>query len=121
LRMKVIMGRRVPVASPDEGYYQLLRAILPDVELEVADQGLLKRSLDALISELAPADQDVVKLRFGLLNGAWETLQRIGDKMGVTRERVRQLERRALRRLKHPARRGKLAEFVLTREDADEQ
>lgn len=96
--------------SKRRAYYQLLREVFPGTELAVTNPGALNPLLDSFISDLALNDQQVVKLRFGLADGKKKTLEQIGDVLGVTRERIRQIERRALRRLKHPARANKYME-----------
>ncbi len=70
---------------------------------DTATGNLLREHLEKLFGALPPRELLVLKMRFGLLDGQTQTLQEIGLKLGVTRERVRQIEARALRRLRHPA------------------
>ena len=69
---------------------------------ETASHNLLKEQLDAVLDTLPPREVRVLQLRYGLLDGKTCTLEEVGRKMGVTRERVRQIEAQALRRLRHP-------------------
>ena len=69
---------------------------------ETASHNLLKEQLDAVLGTLPPREVRVLQLRYGLLDGKTCTLEEVGRKMGVTRERVRQIEAQALRRLRHP-------------------
>ncbi len=69
---------------------------------EVTDQHLLQESIDELLNELTPRQAHILRLRFGLGGGEQHTLQEIADRFGLSRERIRQLEKTALRRLRHP-------------------
>lgn len=69
---------------------------------DTASHNLLKEQLDAVLGTLPPREVRVLQLRYGLLDGKTCTLEEVGRKMGVTRERVRQIEAQALRRLRHP-------------------
>ena len=66
----------------------------------------------ALIQTLSPREQDVIRLRFGLDDGRPKTLEEIGNRFSVTRERIRQIESRALHKLRQPYRNHKLKEFI---------
>ena len=83
----------------------------PDPE-EVAAQLLLRRDLDELLEELPPREMRVLQLRYGLDGGDPMTLKEVGRKMGITRERVRQVEAKAIRKLQHPVRARKLEGFM---------
>jgi RNA polymerase primary sigma factor len=78
---------------------------------EAADQRLLKERITELLCSLAPRDREVLELRFGLRDGRPHTLDDVAQLLGVTRERVRQLEARGLSKLRQPGRRERLAEF----------
>ena len=84
-------------------------AILPDVV--VADQ-LLKEQVAKILNSLEGREERVLRLRFGLDDGRPRTLEEVGKEFGLTRERIRQIESHALRKLRHPSRSRKLREFV---------
>ena len=73
---------------------------------------LLKEQIDDVLSTLSPRERQVIRLRFGLKDGRSLTLEEIGAKFNVTRERIRQIEAKALRRLRHPSRSRKLKEYL---------
>ncbi len=79
---------------------------------ETANFNLLKNHLAEVLDSLPPREVRILQLRYGLLNGQAYTLEEVGRKMGVTRERVRQIEAQALSRLRHPAIRRKLREYL---------
>jgi RNA polymerase primary sigma factor len=79
---------------------------------ETATYNLLKEHLDTVLNGLPPREVRILQLRYGLLDGQAYTLEEVGRKMGVTRERVRQIEAQALSRLRHPAIRRKLREYL---------
>ena len=71
----------------------------------------LKESLREVLSTLTEREENVIRMRFGLDNGQPMTLEEVGQKCGVTRERIRQIEAKAIRKLKHPTRLNKLASY----------
>ena len=75
---------------------------------EAAAQAMLKEQLDSVLATLTPREEKVLKLRFGLEDGRPRTLEEVGDEFEVTRERIRQIEAKALRKLRHPSRSKKL-------------
>ena len=79
---------------------------------ETATYNLLREHLDSVLNALPPREVRILQLRYGLLDGQAYTLEEVGRKMGVTRERVRQIEAQALSRLRHPAIRRKLREYL---------
>ncbi|HPL81351.1 MAG TPA: sigma-70 family RNA polymerase sigma factor [Anaerolineaceae bacterium] len=79
---------------------------------ELATLNLLKEHLDEVLEELPPREVRILQLRYGLLDGQAYTLEEVGRKMGVTRERVRQIEAQALTRLRHPSVRRKLRDYL---------
>ncbi len=83
--------------------------VAPD---ETATYNLLREHLDSVLNGLPPREVRILQLRYGLLDGQAYTLEEVGRKMGVTRERVRQIEAQALSRLRHPAIRRKLREYL---------
>ena len=80
--------------------------------MEVATQNLLREQLLAVIDTLTPREQQVIRERYGLMDGKAKTLEEVGKEFRVTRERIRQIEAKALRKLKHPNRSKKLLDFV---------
>lgn len=73
---------------------------------------LLKEQLEEVLETLTPREKRVLRLRFGLDDGRARTLEEVGQSFGVTRERIRQIEAKALRKLRHPSRRRKLRDFL---------
>ena len=65
-----------------------------------------------VLDTLAPREEKVLKLRFGLEDGRARTLEEVGKEFNVTRERIRQIEAKALRKLRHPSRSRKLRDFL---------
>ncbi len=80
--------------------------------MESASQSLLREQLLAVIDTLTPREQEVIRQRYGLMDGKQKTLEEVGREFSVTRERIRQIEAKALRKLKHPNRSKRLADFV---------
>ena len=79
---------------------------------DAASHQLLKEQMDAIIRSLPPREGRILQLRFGLKDGRSHTLEEVGRKFGVTRERIRQIEAKALRRLRHPSRSRKLKDYL---------
>ena len=79
---------------------------------EVASFTLLKEQLVEVLSTLTPREEKVLKLRFGIEDGRTRTLEEVGREFNVTRERIRQIEAKALRKLRHPSRSKKLKDFL---------
>ena len=79
---------------------------------EVASLSLLKEQLDEVLSTLTDREAKVLRLRFGLDDGRPRTLEEVGQRFQVTRERIRQIEAKALRKLRHPTRSKKLKDFL---------
>ncbi len=73
---------------------------------------LLREEVEAVLSTLTPREARILRLRFGLQNGECYTLEEVGQKFGLTRERIRQIEGKALRRLRHPRRSRRLRSFL---------
>lgn len=80
--------------------------------IEAASKQLLKDHLDEILSTLSEREAKVLILRFGLDGGDQKTLEDVGKVFGVTRERIRQIEAKALRKLRHPSRRRKLQDYL---------
>ncbi len=79
---------------------------------DAASNTLLKEQLSAVLSTLTPREAKVLRLRFGLDDGRSRTLEEVGEEFNVTRERIRQIEAKALRKLRHPSRSKKLKDFL---------
>lgn len=84
-------------------------AVAPD---EAANFSMLKEQLNQVLSTLSDREKKVLELRFGLNDGTPRTLEEVGKEFEVTRERIRQIEAKALRKLKHPSRSQKLKDFL---------
>ena len=74
---------------------------------------ILKEEIKSVLETLQPREQQVLELRFGLIDGTSYTLEEVGKKFNVTRERIRQIEAKALRKLRHPSRAKKLKDFLV--------
>ena len=79
---------------------------------EAASFFLLREQLDDVLNTLTPREKKVLQLRFGLNDGRSRTLEEVGNVFGVTRERIRQIEAKALRKLRHPSRSKKLKDYL---------
>ena len=79
---------------------------------EAASHTLLKEQLSDVLQTLTPREEKVLRLRFGLEDGRSRTLEEVGKEFNVTRERIRQIEAKALRKLRHPSRSKKLKDFL---------
>ncbi|NMB16478.1 MAG: RNA polymerase sigma factor RpoD [Firmicutes bacterium] len=79
---------------------------------DVASFVMLKEQLEEVLESLTPREEKVLRLRFGLDDGRARTLEEVGQVFGVTRERIRQIEAKALRKLRHPSRSKKLKDFL---------
>ena len=82
------------------------------VPAEAASQTLLKEQLADVLKTLTPREEKVLRLRFGIEDGHTRTLEEVGKEFNVTRERIRQIEAKALRKLRHPSRSKKLKDFL---------
>ena len=82
------------------------------IPAEAASQTLLKEQLADVLKTLTPREEKVLRLRFGLEDGRPRTLEEVGKEFNVTRERIRQIEAKALRKLRHPSRSKKLRDFL---------
>ena len=86
------------------------RNTLPPVD--AASKQLLKEQIEEVLTALTPREQRVLRLRFGLEDGRSRTLEEVGQEFNVTRERIRQIEAKALRKLRHPSRSRKLKDYL---------
>ena len=79
---------------------------------EAASYTLLREQLEEVLTTLTPREEQVLRMRFGLTDGKAHTLEEVGKQFDVTRERIRQIESKALRKLRHPSRSKKLRDFL---------
>ena len=79
---------------------------------EYATNEILKEEIKSVLGTLQKREQEVLELRFGLIDGTSHTLEEVGKRFNVTRERIRQIEAKALRKLRHPSRAKKLKDFL---------
>ena len=102
-----------PIGEEEDSH---LGDFIPDddapIPAEAASQTLLKEQLADVLKTLTPREEKVLRLRFGLEDGRPRTLEEVGKEFNVTRERIRQIEATALRKLRHPSRSRKLRDFL---------
>jgi len=107
------LSLETPVGEEEDSY---LGDFIEDVEtvapVDAASRSLLREELDQTLSSLTPREVRILQLRFGLVDGYSYTLEEVGRKFGVTRERIRQIEAQALGRLRHPSRSRKLRDYL---------
>ena len=102
-----------PIGEEEDSH---LGDFIPDEDAsepsEAASFTLLKEQLTTVLSTLTPREEKVLRLRFGIEDGRTRTLEEVGKEFNVTRERIRQIEAKALRKLRHPSRSKKLRDFL---------
>ena len=102
-----------PIGEEEDSH---IGAFIPDTETQspadAAAYTLLKEQFANVLATLTPREARVLRLRFGLDNGQMRTLEEVGKEFNVTRERIRQIEAKALRKLRHPSRSKKLKDFL---------
>ncbi len=102
-----------PIGEEEDSH---LGDFIPDQDAkapaDAAASAMLREQLFEVLETLSPREQEVLKLRFGLVDGRPRTLEEVGRAFKVTRERIRQIEAKALRKLKHPSRSRKLRDFL---------
>jgi len=102
-----------PIGEEEDSH---LGDFIPDEDAsepsEAASFSLLKEQLMEVLDTLTPREKKVLELRFGIIDGRTRTLEEVGKEFNVTRERIRQIEAKALRKLRHPSRSKKLRDFL---------
>ena len=102
-----------PIGEEEDSH---LADFIPDEDApspaDAASHTLLKEQLSNVLGTLTPREEKVLRLRFGLEDGRSRTLEEVGKEFNVTRERIRQIEAKALRKLRHPSRSKKLKDFL---------
>ena len=102
-----------PIGEEEDSH---LGDFIPDEDVsepsEAASFSLLREQLEEVLDTLAPREKKVLELRFGIVDGRTRTLEEVGKEFNVTRERIRQIEAKALRKLRHPSRSKKLRDFL---------
>ncbi len=102
-----------PIGEEEDSH---LGDFIPDDDVpapaDAASHSLLKEQLSNVLGSLTPREEMVLRLRFGLEDGRTRTLEEVGKEFNVTRERIRQIEAKALRKLRHPSRSKKLKDFL---------
>jgi RNA polymerase primary sigma factor len=102
-----------PVGDEDDSHLgDFIEDKLAPAPLEEASMAMLRLEVEHVLDTLTPRERRVLQLRFGLIGGHQRTLEEVGKRFGVTRERIRQIESKALRKLRHPARSGRLSDFI---------
>jgi RNA polymerase primary sigma factor len=102
-----------PIGEEEDSH---LGDFVPDSEAvapsEAASLTMLRTEVEDILDTLTPRERRVLQLRFGLIDGHQRTLEEVGKRFGVTRERIRQIEAKALRKLRHPSRSIKLKDYL---------
>jgi len=116
-QMIQVARRPISLETPtDEDEDSVLGDFIEDEDsvqpAEVVTYNLLKKQIQDILSTLPPREVRILQLRYGLLDGQSYTLEEVGKKLGVTRERVRQIEAQALSRLRHPTHSRKLRDYL---------
>ncbi|MFN3980657.1 MAG: RNA polymerase sigma factor RpoD [Caldilinea sp.] len=107
------LSLEMPVGEEEDSYLgDFIEDEDADAPGEAAGQQLLREVIDEIFQSLTPREVRILQLRFGLVDGYCYTLEEVGKKFGVTRERIRQIEAQALSRLRHPSRSRKLRDYL---------
>jgi RNA polymerase primary sigma factor len=102
-----------PIGDDEESDLGMfIEDVLTPTPIQSAYQAMLKEKIDEVLGTLTAREARVLRLRFGLDTGVPFTLEEVGEKFGLTRERIRQIESKALRRLRHPRRSRQLKEYL---------
>ena len=107
------MSLETPVGSEEDSYLGdfIKDETMPEPD-DAASQQLLREQLRLILNSLNHRERQVLEMRFGLKDGQSHTLEEVGQAFGVTRERIRQIEAKALRKLRHPLRSRKLRDYL---------
>ena len=102
-----------PIGEEEDSH---LGDFIPDEDspapADAASYTLLKEQLNEVLDTLTPREAQVLRLRFGLLDGKTRTLEEVGKEFKITRERIRQIEAKAIRKLRHPSRSKLLRDYL---------
>ena len=102
-----------PIGEEDDSHLgDFVKDINTMTPEEYATNEILKEEIKAVLETLQEREQEVLELRFGLIDGTSHTLEEVGKRFNVTRERIRQIEAKALRKLRHPSRAKRLKDFL---------
>ena len=115
----MLKAARIPLSLDDHAsgddettFGDLLRDGKPGLAAQNMESSMLREQLDSVLGTLDSRQSEILRLRYGLLDGRRYTLEQIGQIYGVTRERIRQIEAKALERLRHPRRKRRLTAFI---------
>jgi len=101
------------VGDSDEGFLgEMIRDPGCDTDVDIAERSVLRMKIRELFDELSAREKEILLMRFGLIDGRAHTLEEVARAVGITRERVRQLEQGGLRKLKHPDLKRRLLEVL---------
>jgi RNA polymerase primary sigma factor len=107
------LSLEMPVGEEEDSYLgDFIEDADADSPTDSASQTMLRQVIDEIFESLTPREVRILQLRFGLVDGYSYTLEEVGKKFGVTRERIRQIEAQALGRLRHPSRSRKLKDYL---------
>ena len=99
------MTRKIPPSAPS------WRTSSTPGPADATSNALLAEALKEILDTLTEREADVLRMRFGMYDGRTHTLEEVGQIFGVTRERIRQIENKAIRKLRHPSRAKKIRDF----------
>jgi RNA polymerase primary sigma factor len=107
------MSLETPVGNEENSFLgDFIKDESAPAPVDAATQQLLREQVEEILDELNERERKVLEMRFGLIDGRNRTLEEVGNEFGVTRERIRQIEAKALRKLRHPQRNRKLRDYL---------
>jgi len=107
------MSLETPVGNEENSFLgDFIKDESAPAPVDAATQQLLREQVEEILDELNERERKVLEMRFGLIDGRNRTLEEVGNEFGVTRERIRQIEAKALRKLRHPQRSRKLRDYL---------